>query len=247
MFDRPYILFLLSSARVLTLLDGEQVPTGFWAEELIVPWQRLKQSGWTLYMATPDGCLPKLDPDSLDPANLQGDIAKAAWLKAQSSRIPELYEALSLADLQAAQLDNMRGLFIPGGNGPLVDLATSPEVARLLRHCHDQHKVLSTLCHGSAAFLAADHAPSPYTGCALTGFSAAEEAATALAGRWPYTLEQRLRNAGFLVSVGECWQSHVVKDAKLLSGQNPASATALTEAFMERLLLQAHKEKSNEC
>lgn len=247
MFDRPYILFLLSSARVLTLLDGTTVPTGFWAEELIVPWRRLQQSGWTLYIATPDGSIPELDPESLDPINLQGDIAKAAWLKAQVSRIPELKTVLSLADLQDAQLNNMRGLFIPGGNGPLVDLAASSEVARLLRHCHDQHKVLATLCHGSAALLAADHAPSPFSGCALASFSAAEEAATALAGRWPYTLEQRLRNSGFLVSVGECWQSHVVKGAKLLSGQNPASAPALTEAFMEKLLLQTHKEKTNEC
>ncbi|WP_172437577.1 type 1 glutamine amidotransferase domain-containing protein [Acidithiobacillus marinus] len=244
MFEKPYILFLLTGARVLTLLDGEQLPTGFWAEELVIPWQLLKQSDWSLYIATPDGRLPELDPESLDPANLQGDIAKAVWLKTQVSRIPELKTVLSLKDMTATQLENMHGLFIPGGNGPLVDLAVSPEVARLLRHCHDQQKVLATLCHGSAALLAADHAASPYVACALTCFSAAEEAATALAGRWPYTLEERLRNAGFLVSVGECWQSHIVKDAKMLSGQNPTSAPALTEAFMERLLITDSQGKN---
>ena len=245
MNQQPYILFLLSSARVLQLRDGTGIPTGFWAEELVVPWNLLKKSGWTLAIGTLDGSIPIVDPESLDPANLNHDSQKASELAKQITCIPELEHPVSLQGTQAGQLDLMQGLFIPGGNGPLMDLAKSADVARLLQHCRDHHKVLATLCHGSAALLATAHDQSepPFSGNRITCFSADEEAATALAGRWPYTLEEHLRNAGFLVSVGESWQSHVVDDAQILSGQNPASAAALTEAFIQRLLFQTNKEK----
>ncbi|MDD5279955.1 type 1 glutamine amidotransferase domain-containing protein [Acidithiobacillus sp.] len=245
MNQQPYILFLLSSARVLQLRDGTGIPTGFWAEELVVPWNLLKNSGWTLSIGTLDGSIPIVDPESLDPANLNHDLQKASELAKQITCIPELEHPVSLQSLQAGQLDLMQGVFIPGGNGPLMDLAKSVDVARLLQHCRDHHKVLATLCHGSAALLATahDHSDPPFSGNPVTCFSAAEEAATALAGRWPYTLEEHLRNAGFLVSVGESWQSHVVDDAQILSGQNPASAATLTEAFIQRLFFQTNKEK----
>ncbi len=185
MNQQPYILFLLSSARVLQLRDGTGIPTGFWAEELVVPWNLLKNSGWTLSIGTLDGSIPIVDPESLDPANLNHDSQKASELAKQITCIPELEHPVSLQSL---------------------------------------------------------HSDPPFSGNPVTCFSAAEEAATALAGRWPYTLEEHLRNAGFLVSVGESWQSHVVDDAQILSGQNPASAAALTEAFIQRLFFQTNKE-----
>ncbi len=241
-----HILFLLSAASTLELRDGSRIPSGFWAEELLVPWNRLRQSGWSLRLATPNGTVPQVDPESLLPDSLNGGKKKAARLTAQLAEIGELQHPLDLRQLHDQELDNMLGAFIPGGNGPLTDIAQSPEVARLICHCSHHKKPLATLCHGSAALLATSQIPGfkPYLGRTISCFSAAEEAATALAGRWPYTLENALRQAGFRVSVGEPWRSHVVSDGLILSGQNPASALALTEAFMQTILFHIGKENT---
>lgn len=243
MHAQPEILFLLSAATVLRLRDGTEIPSGFWAEEFVVPWEILQRTGWSLGIATPSGQLPQVDPQSLYPENLGDDLQKVQRLRQQLTHIEALQQPLNLRDLLQTDLSTLRGVFIPGGNGPLMDLPHSVEVAQLLRHCRNTQVALATLCHGSAALLATDlrDAPAPYTGQQITCFSAREEAATALAGNWPYTLELELKKAGFRVRVGEPWHRCVVSDERILSGQNPASAPALTQAFIQRIISSQHK------
>ena len=238
MTTQPFVLILLSAAQRLRLDDGTEVATGFWAEELVAPWQILRETGWRLQVATPGGVPPLVDAESLDPATLGGDYSKAAYLCAAVRQMTDLRTPIDLDALTGKYLDTLIGVFIPGGNnGPLMDLCQTPGVDWLLRHCVSAAKPIATLCHGTAALLAtcggADR--SPFCGQRVTCFSAAEESATSLAGRWPYTLEDRLRQKGFRVSTGAPWQSHIATDHLILSGQNPASAAALTHAFIQRL------------
>ena len=39
------VLFVVTSARTLTLSDGTAHPTGYWAEELFVPYRVLTEAG----------------------------------------------------------------------------------------------------------------------------------------------------------------------------------------------------------
>lgn len=246
----PFVLVLLSAARQLYLNDGTEVVTGFWAEELVVPCQILRKAGWRLQIATPGGVTPQVDADSLDPATFGGNREKVSTLKTAIEQMTHLRTPIDLDTLSTASLEALLGVFIPGGNGPLVDLCQAASVDRLLRHCRSTGKPVATLCHGAAALLATSGGAerSPFIGQRVTCFSAAEESATALAGRWPYTLEERLRQVGFQVRVAAPWQSHIISDDLLLSGQNPASATALSHAFVQRLSsLGAHRGKPHEC
>jgi ribose 5-phosphate isomerase A len=238
MNTQPFVLILLSAAQRLRLNDGTEVTAGFWAEELVVPWQILRKAGWRLQVATPGGVPPLVDPESLDPSTLGGDHSRTTYLCDAVRQITGLRTPIDLDALTGKDLDTLIGVFIPGGNGPLMDLCRAPGVDQLLRHCVAAAKPIATLCHGAAALLAtcggrADR--SPFCGQRVTCFSAAEESATSLAGRWPYTLEDRLRQEGFQVSTGAPWQSHIATDKLILSGQNPASAAALTHVFIQRL------------
>jgi putative intracellular protease/amidase len=63
----------------------------------------------------------------------------------------------------------------------------------------------------------------------VTGFSNAEERATGLTDVVPFLVEDALRaNGGNYTSV-EDWHPHVVRDGKLITGQNPSSSTAIAE------------------
>ncbi|MCE5387595.1 MAG: type 1 glutamine amidotransferase domain-containing protein [Acidithiobacillus sp.] len=232
---QPFVLFLLSSATQLSLRDGSQIDTGIWAEELLTPWHALRAQGWPILLATPNGLPAQIDPQSLLPENLQGDTAKCHRLAQESQQLP-LSQALSLPRL-VPLLDGLRGIFIPGGNGPLEDLPNSPAVGQLLALARQRTLPVATLCHGSAALLARPGPTQdrPFAGFRVSCFQKAEEEDSTLAGRWPYHLQDRLREARFAVVGGRPWQSFWVADGNLLSGQNPASALALVAAFAKAM------------
>jgi hypothetical protein len=57
---------VVSSARTLTLADGTEHPTGYWAEEVEKPYQRFVEQGVEVVVATPDGQPPQPDPYGLE-------------------------------------------------------------------------------------------------------------------------------------------------------------------------------------
>ena len=63
----PRLLMVVSSARTLTLADGTEHPTGYWAEEVEKPYRRFVEQGVEVVVATPDGQPPQPDPYGLEP------------------------------------------------------------------------------------------------------------------------------------------------------------------------------------
>ncbi|KWX04352.1 thiamine biosynthesis protein ThiJ [Carbonactinospora thermoautotrophica] len=61
------LLMVVSSARSMKLADGSDHPTGYWAEEVLEPYERFEQAGVDLVIATPDGKQPQPDPWGLEP------------------------------------------------------------------------------------------------------------------------------------------------------------------------------------
>ena len=59
------IAYLVTSARELTLADGTQHPTGYFAEEALKPYERFAAAGLDITVITPDGEPPHADPYGL--------------------------------------------------------------------------------------------------------------------------------------------------------------------------------------
>lgn len=233
--SQPFLAFLLSSAQVLRLRDGDTIATGVWAEELLLPWQEFRRAGWPIVFLSPDGRPAQIDPQSLLLENLSGDQNKQRHLERESARLPlsDILSATHIFPLLAA----LRGVFVPGGNAPLMDFPDSAAVGQLLSECRQRKIPVATLCHGSAALLARpDPAQDrPFASFQVSCFQKLEEEQTSLAGRWPFHLEEELRSCGFQVTAGTPWHAQVVRDRDLFSGQNPASALPLAQALLARL------------
>ena len=58
----------------------------------------------------------------------------------------------------------------------------------------------------------------------VTGFTNTEEEGVKLTDIVPFLLEDELKNKGGIYSKKSDWQSYVVKDGLLITGQNPASS-----------------------
>ncbi|MFF2436009.1 type 1 glutamine amidotransferase domain-containing protein [Streptomyces sp. NPDC058107] len=227
------ILLVLTGTDHLTLTDGTEHPTGFWAEEFTAPYQAFTEAGHRVAVATPGGVVPTVDPVSLTPEG-NGGPAGAAATAAAVEAAAELRNPLTLADVDPGRY---AAVFYVGGHGPLQDLAQDTDSARLLRAVHAAGTPLGVVCHGVAALLATEDEDglSPFTGYRLTGFSAAEERQTGLADRLPWLLEERLVSLGGIYSAGEPWTPHVVVDRTLHTGQNPASSATLAAALLKTL------------
>jgi putative intracellular protease/amidase len=170
--------------------------------------------------------------------------AAAAALAAERERrladIPGFRDPTALAELSDEQLAEFDAVFAPGGHGPMVDLADNPDVTRLLRVLHEKRAPIAALCHGPALLLSAgdrDDGQWLFDGYRLTCFTDEEEDQT-VPGKLglPWYVDTALKNAGAVFDDGPAaWNSHVVVDRNLITGQNPNSTEATADAVLKAL------------
>lgn len=228
------VLMILSAADHWTLADGTTHPTGFWAEEFVTPYEAFTGAGWSVTLATPGGRAPTVDRASL--AEGAGDPETLEKLKASLERLTPVLD--SPADLAAVDHTDFDLVFYPGGHGPLEDLAVDRTSGAILAERVTAGTPLALLCHAPAALLAAsdDPASSPFAGYRVTGFSNIEEEQVGLAEKAPWLLEDKLKELGADFSAAaDPWDSHVVVDRNLYTGQNPNSSAELAERLVADL------------
>lgn len=228
------VLMIMSAADHWTLKDGTEHPTGFWAEEFVVPYQVFTEAGWPVTVATPGGREPTVDQASL--AEGAGDPETLEKVKAGLDRLAGVLESPS--DLASVDHDDFDVVFYPGGHGPLQDLAADAASGVILAERVRGGKTVALLCHAPAAVLAAsgDAASSPFDGYRMTGFSNVEEEQVGLAENAPWLLEDRLVELGAEYSkASEPWGSHVVVDRGVYTGQNPQSSEELARRIVSDL------------
>jgi putative intracellular protease/amidase len=236
---QPSLLVVLTGADRWTLADGTPHPTGFWAEELIEPMRVFRDAGVDITVATPGGVSPTVDEASVSPDGAGGE-ERAAGLRSDLDDLEdEIAAAVVLEDVSP---DDYDAVFVPGGHGPMEDLAESLALGRLLTAMLDDDKVIAAVCHGPAALLSAvrDDGTWAFAGRNISGFSNEEETQAGLADRAAWLLEDRLREAGGDISTGSAWEPFSVVDRNIVTGQNPASSTEVAQKTVQRLRARAH-------
>ena len=139
------ILMVVSAADSLTMKDGSEHPTGFWAEELVVSHQLLQAAGHTVHLATPRGVKPTVDQVSLAPESAGGKERADGFRDYLASIDAELAAPLALADVDISSYD---AVVLPGGHGPMTDLYQDADLGRLLVAADTAGKVIAPFCHG---------------------------------------------------------------------------------------------------
>ncbi|WP_063758675.1 type 1 glutamine amidotransferase domain-containing protein [Kibdelosporangium aridum] len=220
----PQVLFLVSSARELTFVDGSTQATGYCVDEARTAFDRFTEAGVDILVATADG-----EPPFADPAG--------------SARMPDLpgfHRPVNLAELTDARIAEFDAVLVPGGHGAMVDLADNPDAGRVLRILQEKNAPIVSLSHG-AAFLLSAPANSEgqwlFDGYRLTSFTDDEESWTPQGKAGPqWWLETALKGAGAVFDKAPtAGATHVVVDRNLITAQNPASAGAAVEALLTAL------------
>ena len=203
-------------------------------------WARDRPFGECLLDADEAGTLGAADVARCLEEVLADARAESARVAATLADLPGFRSPRDLRAMSDEEMARFDAVFVPGGHGPMVDLADNPDVTRLLRVLHERGATIAALCHGPALLLAAPARADGewlFEGYRLTAFTDEEETQTP-AGRqgMAWFLETALRNAGAVFDDGrQAWASHVVVDRHLITAQNPDSATAVADAVLKAL------------
>lgn len=227
------VLFIVSGATYWVLKDGTRYATGYWAEEFANPYKAITDAGHEVVVATPGGVTPTVDMMSLRPAMAGGEQG-ALELEAIIRDAEAMRRPLKLSDVR---LEDYDAVYLPGGHGPMSDLAFDADAGRLLTAQLASGRPLAIVCHAPAAMLATRiHGESPFKGRKVTGFTNEEEDGVGLSSRATWLLEDDLKDkVGVEYSRGETWKPYMVEDGNLVTGQNPASAEVLAERLLQIL------------
>lgn len=212
--------------------------TGFWVEEFAAPYYVFADAGAVITIASPKGGQPPVDPKS-EAADAQSPDTERFYK--DNVAIDLVAHTLKLSEINQSDFD---GVFYPGGHGPLWDLANDTDSIHLIEDFYKHQKAIAFVCHAPAALVKVkDENGAPLVkGKHLTSFSNTEEEAVHLDKIVPFLLEDELTKHGAIYSKGKDWESYVKHDGLLITGQNPASSTAVAKLLIEKLKNNAKEE-----
>lgn len=214
--------------------------TGFWLEEFAAPYFIFRDAGVDLTLASPKGGQPPLDPKSDLPENQTSAMAR---FKKDESAQKVLANTHRLADMKVKDFD---ALFYPGGHGPLWDLAESPVSKALIESFYNAKKPVALVCHAPGVLRHVTYKGEPLVkGKRVTGFTDGEEEEMKLTQVVPFLVEDELLRLGAIFEKKANWQSFVVTDGRLITGQNPASSTSAAQELLKRMTLPQSDTSDN--
>ncbi len=204
--------------------------TGIWLEEFAAPYFVFRDAGVNLTLASPQGGQPPIDPKSDLPENQTPAMTR---FKQDAIAQKAFSQTAKLADMRAEDFDTV---FYPGGHGPMWDLAESPDSIALLESFYNSGKFIALVCHAPGVLHKVTYQGEPLVKAKrVTGFTNSEEEEVQLTKIVPFLVEDELKRLGGQFEQAPNWQSFVVIDGRLITGQNPASSTAAAQALLKAL------------
>jgi len=202
--------------------------TGLWLEEFAAPYFVFRDAGVHITLASPKGGQPPIDPKSDLPENQTPAMTR---FKHDSAAQKAFAHTAKLKDMRAEEFDTV---FYPGGHGPMWDLAESPESIALLESFYNSGKFIALVCHAPGVLHRVNYKGHPLVkGKRVTGFTNAEEEEVHLTKVVPFLVEDELKRLGAHFEKKPNWQSFVIVDGHLITGQNPASSEAAAKALLK--------------
>ncbi|UHQ56698.1 type 1 glutamine amidotransferase domain-containing protein [Microbulbifer sp. YPW16] len=225
----------MADRKVLFVLTGHEKlgdtgdKTGFHLSEAAQPWKVLREAGFQVDFATPEGGEAPIDPGSLDlddPVNRE--FTESEDVNAKLRPTP------ALGDLDLGSYD---ALYFPGGHGTMWDLPDHTGVQAAIRDMYEAGKVVGAVCHGPAAFVNVKLSNGEWLvdGKTLSAFTDEEERAVEKDGIVPFLLASKLKERGAKHEKADNFDKSVSVDDRLVTGQNPASARGVGEAIRDLL------------
>ena len=208
------VLFVISSSE-----------TAFWLSEVTHPYWHLTERGVEIDFASPTGGKVVYDPYS-DPYfenSTEADDLVSKGFLSDKKLVAILASTLKLKDVDLSKYD---AVHVAGGRGATFDLYLNEDVAKVLEYFWSKEKVVGAICHGAIAL---GNIPDRVRGRRTTGYTLEGDrelqrmfGSSFLIPHFPQTV---LEEVGSLYSRVAPNDPYVIRDGKLVTGQNQQSAS----------------------
>ncbi len=223
---QKHVLFVVSGH---TELGDTGKKTGYFLSEVTHPWHVITEAGFTVDFVSPKGGAVEMDPKSNkldDPINKQ--------FMDDPKNVEALATTMSPGDIDPSMYS---AIYFAGGHGAMWDFPNNAQLADAAAKIYEAGGVVAAVCHGPAGLVNIKLSNGEYLvkGKKVAAFTNSEEAAVELTDTVPFLLETKLVERGATHVPAADFQEQVVVDQRLVTGQNPASATGAGKAIVELL------------
>lgn len=205
-------------------------PTGAYLPEVAHPYDVFSRAGYEIELHSVRGGQVPLDGVE------DADAISRAFLAAHQE---ELAKTPAADSIDPARFDV---IFFAGGHGAMWDFPENEALAKAAVRIYERGGIVAAVCHGPAALVNLQLSSGEYlvAGKKVSAFTNDEERAVGLENVVPFLLADKLAARGALHQPAPLWQKQVVVDERLVTGQNPASATGVAEAVVGVLRETTH-------
>lgn len=202
-------------------------PTGYYLAEVAHPWHVLHEAGYVIDIVSPKG--GKAPVDGFD---LNDSINKIFWEN-------EVYKTKIDNTMKPSDVNpaDYAAILYAGGHGTMWDFADNKELADIAAKIYENNGIVAAVCHGPAGLVNIKLSDGKYLvdGKKINSFTNEEETAVKLEKVVPFLLESKLIERGAKFEKSAPFQPHVTVDQRVITGQNPQSATGVGEAILKEL------------
>ncbi len=219
------VLFVLTSHGKLGNTGKE---TGFYLPEVTHPDAVFDRAGIEVEFVSPQGGKAPMTGENLD------DPLDRSFLK-NPTKVAKIEQTLTPAEIDSSRYD---AIFYAGGHGTMWDFPDNELLAKIGAAIYNRGGIIGSVCHGAAGLLNIKMSDGTYliAGKNISAFTNDEEVAVGLNEVVPFALESMLIARGATHLKSPNFQTHVEVGDRLVTGQNPASATAVGEKMVELML-----------
>lgn len=227
-----------TSKKVLFVLTSHDhkgdKPSGFFLSEVSHPYRVLAEAGYQIDFVSPKGGKAPVDPDSMD---LQDGANAEFW------NTPALRGAVENTKRPTdVRAEDYAGIYFAGGHAAMWDLPDDAAIAALTSNIYESGGIVGAVCHGPAALVNVKRRDGEYLvkNMFVAAFTNDEEREVGLERVVPFMLADRLEQRGAHHDDGPNWKIKVCVSGRLVTGQNPASATRVGDAMRTMLDNMTH-------
>ena len=232
------VLVIGTEERYMLMQNGKFFSTGNHPVESLLPMHHILEAGFDIEVATITGAPVKFEWWAFPQ---EDEAVTSAWNKLEK-KMKSPKRLSDVIDNELGEKSEYVGVLIPGGHGAMLNLPESDSVRSVLDWALENDKIMISLCHGPAAFLAAgygrDHNPfSGYTMCVFPDDldAGANIEIGYLPGKMPWALGEALKAEGINI-VNDTMSGATYRDRNLLTGDSPLASNALGKLSVEALL-----------
>lgn len=220
-----HILFVVTST---SMTGTGKHPAGYEFSEIADPYFEFINKGFTVDFASIlGGTPPYVGYNSSE--NTSKNFMESNGFK----RLKFSYE---LSNVDTSAYD---AIFFPGGLGLMADMVDNPLVKKIIKEAYEKDRVIGAVCHGPSALLNVilSDGTNLIKGKKINSFTKAEEDIDNhfLGDVIPFMLDEELIKQGGIFTHTKPFESYVVNDGNIVTGQNPASASGVALKMIDLL------------